>query len=202
MIKIGLTGNIGVGKAEAARALEALGATVIFADAVSRQVYEPGQAGFDAVVREFGEKVVGPDGRIDRKALAAIVFSSEEQRKRLESAVWPVMAEAVERQMADAEAKGAPAVALEAAVLFEAGWERLVDEVWTVVAPDRAVIERVGRRDGLSEDQVKARLKAQLPAEEKARRADRVIVNDGSLDGLREQVRRAWEEVAGQGKSR
>ena len=202
MIKIGLTGNIGSGKAEAARALEALGATVIFADEVSRQVYEPGEAGFDAVRREFGDRVIGPDGRIDRKALAAIVFSSESERKRLEQTVWPVMAEAVERQMVDAEANGAPAVALEAAVLFEAGWERLVDEVWAIVAPDEAVVERVGKRDGLSEEQVRARLRAQLPAEEKARRADRVITNDGSLEQLREYVKRAWADVAGKGKGR
>lgn len=202
MIKIGLTGNIGVGKAEAARALAALGATVIFADEVSRQLYEPGEEGAKAIAREFGEKVLTPDGGIDRKALAAIVFSSDEERRRLERAVWPVMAEAVSRQMEAAETAGAPAVALEAAVLFEAGWERLVDEVWAVTAPDRTVMERVGKRDGLSEEQVRARQKAQLPAEEKIRRADRVIVNDGSLENLRQQVRRAWEKATGTGNSR
>lgn len=199
MIKIGLTGNIGVGKAEVARILEDLGAFVIFADEVNRQVYEPGEAGHSAVTAEFGRKILTTEGRIDRKALAAIVFGDESARRRLESIVWPVMADAVESQMANAEKAGAPAAAIEAAVLFEAGWERLVDKVWAIVAPEPAVVERVGERDGLSEEQIRARLKAQLPAEEKARRADRIIVNDGSLKELRVKVKRAWDEVAGKG---
>jgi dephospho-CoA kinase len=198
MIKIGLTGVIGSGKAEVAKILASLGATVIYADMVSREVYEPGDAGHQAVVDAFGEDVLDEDERIDRAALAAIVFRDESQRRRLEMAVWPVMADVVEKLMKAAEAEDAPAAVLEAAVLFEAGWEALVDEVWAVTTPESMSIDRVRRRDGLTVDQVRARMVAQLSAEEKASRADRVIVNDGTLDDLRAAVERIWTEITGQ----
>ncbi|MDA0233287.1 MAG: dephospho-CoA kinase, partial [Chloroflexi bacterium] len=164
MFKIGLTGVIGSGKAEVASILASLGAAVIYADQISRQIYEPGDAGHQAVVDTFGEDVLDEDERIDRAALAAIVFGDEAQRRRLENAVWPVMAAVVEKRLAAAEAEGAPAAVIEAAVLFEAGWDRLVDEVWAVTADEAASVLRVRRRDGASEDQVRARMAAQLSA--------------------------------------
>ena len=200
MIKIGLTGVIGSGKAEVANILASLGAVVIFADEISRRIYEPGDAGHQAVVDTFGETVLDEDERIDRPALAAIVFGDELQRRRLEAAVWPVMAAVVKKEMTEAEAKDAPAAVIEAAVLFEAGWDRLVDEVWTVTTGEETSVQRVGRRDGLSEAQVRARMAAQLSADEKERRADRVIANDGSLEELREIVERVWNEMTGEGR--
>jgi dephospho-CoA kinase len=198
MIKIGLTGVIGSGKAEVARILASLGATVIYADLVSREIYEPGDPGHQAVVDAFGEDVLDGDERIDRAALASIVFRDESQRRRLEQAVWPVMADVVKKRMKAAEAEPVAAAVLEAAVLFEAGWEDLVDEVWTVTTPEAMSIDRVRRRDGLTVEQVRARVAAQLSAEEKASRADRVIVNDGTLDDLRVAVERIWTEMTGQ----
>lgn len=200
MLKIGLTGVIGSGKAEVASILASLGAAVIYADQISRQIYEPGDAGHQAVVDTFGEDVLDEDERIDRAALAAIVFGDEAQRRRLENAVWPVMASVVEKRLAAAEAEGAPAAVIEAAVLFEAGWDRLVDEVWAVTADEAASVLRVRRRDGASEDQVRARMSAQLSAGEKTARANRVIVNDGSLEDLRECVEQVWNEVTGEGR--
>ena len=197
MIKIGITGVIGSGKAEVAKIMASLGAVVIFADQISRQIYEPGDSGHQAVVDTFGEEVLDEDERIDRAALAAIVFGDESERKRLEQAVWPVMADVVEQRFAVAETEEAPAAVLEAAVLFEAGWERLVDEVWAVTTSEDSSIERVRRRDGLNGDQVKARMAAQLSAEEKAARADRVIANDGTLEELEESVQEIWREVVG-----
>lgn len=170
---------------------------MVYADEVSRRIYEPGEDGLSAVVSEFGEQALDADGRVDRRALAKIVFSDEGARRRLEGAVWPVMAAVVEREFADAEDRGAPAAVIEAAVLFEAGWDRLVDEVWTVAAPQASIVSRVGKRDGLSAEQVKARIAAQLPAEEKERRADRVILNDGSLDELKARVEQAWRDLTG-----
>ncbi len=198
MIKIGLTGVIGSGKAEVARILALLGATVIFADKISREIYEPGDPGHQAVVETFGEDVLDEDERIDRAALAAIVFSDDSQRRRLEQAVWPVMARVVEERMQEADAEDAPAAVLEAAVLFEAGWDSLVDEVWAVTTPEATSIDRVRRRDGLTAEQVRARMAAQLSAEEKASRADRVIANDGTLDDLRVAVEHIWTEMTGQ----
>lgn len=195
MIRIGITGVIGSGKAEVAKIMASLGAVVVFADQVSRQIYEPGDPGHQAVVDTFGEDVLDDDERINRAALAAIVFGDEAQRKRLEQAVWPVMAKVVETSFAAAEAEDAPAAVVEAAVLFEAGWEKLVDEVWAVTTSERLSIDRVRRRDGLDEDQVKARMAAQLTAEEKAARADRVITNDGTLEELELNVQKLWQEV-------
>lgn len=197
MIKIGITGVIGSGKAEVAKIMASLGAAVIFADQISRQIYEPGDPGHQAVVDTFGEDVLDEDERIDRAALAAIVFGDETERKRLEQAVWPVMAKSVEAQFAAAETEDAPAAALEAAVLLEAGWEQLVDEVWVVMTSEASSIERVRRRDGLTEEQVRARMAAQLTANEKATRADRVVLNDGTLEELEVEVRRLWRTVVG-----
>lgn len=198
MIKIGITGVIGSGKAEVAKVLGSLGATVIYADEVSRLIYEPGDPGHQAVVDTFGDEILDEDERIDRAALAAIVFSDESQRKRLEQAVWPVMAEVVEQRFAEAEAENAPAAVLEAAVLFEAGWESLVDEVWAVTTSEALSIDRVRRRDGLAAEQVKARMAAQLSASEKAERADRVVANDGTLEELEASVHALWSEVVGE----
>jgi dephospho-CoA kinase len=198
MIKIGLTGPIGAGKGEAAKVLASLGICVVYADQVSRDLYEPGREGYAAVVETFGNSVLGEDGRIDRRILGEKVFASEAERRRLEAAVWPLMAREVERRFAEAEATGATGAALEAAVLFEAGWDVLVDEVWAVTAPEELLIARVKAREPLESGQIKARLKAQLTGEEKARRADRVVPNDGDLAALREQVQRAWSEATGQ----
>lgn len=200
MITIGLTGVIGSGKAEVAGILASLGAKVIYADEVSRRIYEPGDPGHQAVVDAFGEEVLDEDERIDRAALAAIIFKDESQRRKLEAAVWPVMAAVIEKEMADAAEEGAPAAVIEAAVLFEAGWERLVDEVWTVTADEHRSVQRVRRRDGLNDEQVRARMAAQLPASEKARRAHRVIENNGTLEELRESVETAWRQATGEAR--
>ncbi len=199
MIKIGVTGGIGSGKAEVAKIMASLGAAVVFADQVSRRIYEPGDAGHQAVVDTFGEQILDEDERIDRAALAAIVFGDDAERERLEQAVWPVMAKVVERDFAAAGENGAEVVVLEAAVLFEAGWEGLVDEVWTVTTSEDVAVERVRRRDGLTEEQVRARMAAQLSAADKASKADRVIVNDGTLEELEESVERLWREVVENG---
>ena len=198
MIKIGITGVIGSGKAEVAGILASLGAVTVFADQISRKIYEPGDPGHQAVVSTFGEEILDEDERIDRAALAAIVFGDESERKRLEQAVWPVMADVVEADFAAAEDEGAEMAVLEAAVLFEAGWERLVDEVWAVTTTEDSSIQRVRRRDGLTEEQVKARMAAQLTAEEKAAKADRVVANDGTLEELEASVREIWQELVGE----
>ena len=109
------------------------------------------------------------------------------------------MADVVEAEFAAAETEDAPGAALEAAVLFEAGWERLVDQVWVVTTPHDKSIERIGRRDGLDPDQVRARMAAQMSAEEKSARADRVIANDGTLEDLEAVVIDIWNEVVGAG---
>ncbi len=194
-ITVGLTGGIGSGKSTAAELLSELGATVIDADRVGHEVYLPGTKGWDQVVAAFGEGVVGDQGSIDRKQLGAIVFADEGQLAKLNGIVHPLIRDAVRDKVAAAKiARPAVPVVIEAAVLIEAKWYDLVDEVWVVVAEPQTVIERVTASRGLDESAVRARIDAQLSNQERTERADVVIDNNGSLDELRTQVERLSKE--------
>ena len=201
MIKIGLTGGPGAGKTEVAQILAGLGAAVIYADGVNRELYEPDKPGYVAVVATFGDDVLRDDKRIDRGRLAERVFTDDVERRKLEKAVWPVMSAEFIRRFEAMEQNQVPVAVLEAAVLFEAGWESLVDEVWTVITPETVSVRRLVDGEGLEEGSVRARMAAQLPNEEKARRSRRIIRNDGDLAALRAEVESAWDEVAGNGDS-
>ena len=134
-IVIGLTGGIASGKSAASAMLADRGALVIDADKVGHEAYQRGSGCYQKVVAAFGQDVVGPDGEIDRKALGGKVFGDPALRKRLEGIVWPWMRETMDKRFADLRQQGAPVVVLEAAVLIEADWVPLVDQVWLVVVP-------------------------------------------------------------------
>ncbi len=195
MQTIGLTGGIGSGKSTAASILGELGAFVIDADRVGHEVYQPGTPGFDQVVGAFGDGVVAGDGSIDRKALGAIVFADPKQLERLNGIVHPLIRGAVRERVEEMRSQepGKPIV-VEAAVLIEAKWYDLVDEVWVVIASAETVIERVTRSRGLDRAAVQARIDAQLSNAERSRVADVVIENDGSPDQLREKLVELWRE--------
>lgn len=189
---IGVTGPIGAGKSTVLRILRDLGAEVIDADRVAHEVMEPGGAAYQRVVTEFGPQILAGDGRIDRKRLADIVFSDREALKRLEGIVHPAVFQAVKERIAHTDR---PVVALEAIKLLEAGLSlRLCDEVWVVVAEEAVQMARLRKR-GLSEQEARRRLAAQLPRSEYERRADVIIDNSGSLDDLRRQVEVAWQRL-------
>jgi dephospho-CoA kinase len=193
---IGLTGGIGSGKSTVARILEGLGARVIHADTVGHEIYRPQTEGWHRVTEAFGGEVLHPDQTIDRKKLGAAVFADPEALKRLNAIVHPLMFAEIQRRISAHRAAGSPRpIVLEAAVLVEAHWLPLVDEVWLVVASRDAVIERVGAERGLSRQDVGARIDAQLSDAERRRYAQVVIENTGSLDDLREQVRAAWARI-------
>lgn len=193
MRKIGLTGPIGSGKSEAASFLGTLGAVVIEADALGHESYRRGTPAYRELVAEFGQQIVGPGGEIDRKALGKIVFADPERRKRLEAIVWPRIREAITDRLERAEKAGATAAVVDAAVLLEAGWDGLLDEVWAVEAPDGQVMERLRRRNGWSEEEARARTRAQLTNMDRRARATLVIVNDGGHEEFERRVRAAWE---------
>jgi dephospho-CoA kinase len=192
---IGLTGGIGSGKSTVAKMLAELGAEVIDADLVGHDIYRPGTLGFDRVTEAFGRDIVGADGSIDRKKLGAIVFADPSALKRLTAIVHPLIGEVVQRRIAARRAAGsAQPVVVEAAVLIEANWTPLVDEVWLVTAPEDLVIERVRIR-GLAPEQVQARIRAQLSNDERRRHASVVIDNSGDLAALRARVEEAWHRL-------
>ena len=193
MFVIGLTGGIGTGKSEVARLLRQLGAEVLDADRLGHEVYRPGTEGWRRVVEAFGPEVVGPDGQIDRKRLGSIVFGDPSALARLNAIVHPVMYRMMEERLEEMRRQGVRVAVLDAAILLEAGWRPLVDEVWAVVAPEEVAVERAVRRTGLDPEAIRARIRAQMPQEERVRHADAVIDNSGDLEHLGAQVRALWE---------
>ncbi len=192
MLVLGLTGGIGTGKSEVTRALASLGASVIDADRVGHEAYKPHQGIWQEVVQAFGEGILQPDGEVDRKALGAIVFSQPDARAKLNGIMHPWMADEIEQRIDQMRQEGAEVVVLEAALLIEAGWQRLVDELWVTTADEDEAVRRVSRRSGLSEADVRGRMATQMPVAEKIEQADVVIDNSGSLDDLQQRVTQEW----------
>jgi dephospho-CoA kinase len=194
MLLVGLTGGIGSGKSTVARMLEERGAVVFDADALAREAVAPGTPGHDAVVERFGARVLGPGGELDREALASIVFADPAARRDLEAIVHPevrrLLAEGCEayRDTDRIVVFGAP-------LLVETGMHTAFEVLVVVSAPEGAQVERLLRDRGISEDQVRARIAAQAPLEDKLAVADLVIDNGGTLDDLRERVDKAWNEL-------
>lgn len=195
MRTIGLTGGIGSGKSTVAAMLAQLGAYVVDADRVGHEVYQPGTPGWSAVVDAFGRAVVASDGRIDRQALGAVVFSDPAQLGRLNAIVHPLIRDAV-RARVDAALADQPdrPVVVEAALLIEAKWYELVDEVWVVVASRERVVRRVTESRPIDAAALQSRIDAQLGDDERLRVADVVIANDGTLEDLRRRVEMLWKE--------
>lgn len=192
MFIIGLTGGIGTGKTQVAKLLEELGAAVVNADLLGHEIYKPQTEGWREVVAAFGEQVVGPDGEIDRRALGSIVFSDEDALRRLNAITHPrIYALAAERLDA-LRRQGAGAAVLEAALLIEAQWTGLVNEVWVITSPEVDVIERLRERNGMDADTARARIRSQMPQAERAEYADAVLENSGSLEELEADVRKLW----------
>lgn len=192
---IGLTGGIGSGKSTVARILEELGAVVIDADRVAHEAYAPGTPGWSAVVDAFGAEVVAADGTIDRKKLGAMVFADPEARMRLNRIMHPLVDRELRRRLlALRQQQVAGPVVIEAALLIEAGWAALVDQVWLVVAPPEAVVQRLTEQRGMEASDVEARRNAQLDDETRKLHAHVVIENSGSLEELRAKVEHALRQ--------
>ncbi len=195
---IGLTGGIASGKSVVSQMLADHGALIIDADKVGHEAYRRGSGCYEDVVDAFGPDVVGPDGEIDRKALGSKVFGDPAQRKRLEGIVWPWMRRTMDERLARIRAEGMPVVVLEAAVLIEAGWTPITDQVWVVIVPPALARERVVARNGLTPEQADARIAAQLTNDDRIKHARVVIENTGTLDDLRKRVDDEWNELEGQ----
>ena len=190
---IGLTGGIGSGKSTVSQFLQELGAVVLDADKVGHEAYLPGTETWRELVAAFGEQILASDGTIDRKKLGGIVFSDPESLKRLNQIVHPRMFEMMKERIEGYRRQGVKVVVMEAAILLEAKWTPLVDEVWVTVASESAVVERAKERTGLPEEQILARIRSQLSVEERTKHADVVIRNDGLQEELKTKVKELWE---------
>jgi dephospho-CoA kinase len=193
MLNVGLTGGIGCGKSTVTRILAELGATVMDADKIAHSTYAPGGPAYDGVVAAFGNEALAPDGTIDRTKLAPIVFKDPSKLTKLQDAVWPATKQRIRELIAEARAKGErKPIVVEAAILIEANWQSVFDEIWLITASKEQVIARVERDRGLKPEQTEARIRAQLPDEERRKHATLVIENNGTIAQLEEQLARVW----------
>jgi dephospho-CoA kinase len=190
---IGLTGGIGSGKTAVSALVQEFGAVLIDADKVGHDAYIPHTEAWEEVVATFGPQVVADDEQIDRKALGGIVFGDPEALAKLNAIMHPKMATMIQERIKGLERDGVKTVVLEAAILIEANWLPLVDQVWVVTAPEDQVVARIQARNNLSEEAIRSRIHSQLSNDERVKHAHVVIENAGSHADLKETVTRLWQ---------
>src|ERR1700675_2470795 len=183
MLQVGLTGGLASGKSTVAGFLKELGATVFDADEIVAYLYRPGGEAAAAAKDLFGEAVLDARGRLDRLRIAEIVFKDPRRRHLLEARIHPLVKSEIETRFSQAEAAGAPVAVAEVSQLLEAGTESKFDRVLLVTAPEPARVRRWEASGGAAED-ARRRIAAQLSAEAAARRANDVLVNDATVEGL------------------
>lgn len=192
---VGLTGGIGSGKSTVGHIMEALGARRVDADRLARQAVEPPSPILNAIFQRFGPSVQTESGALDRAALGRIVFGSPADKQWLEGMIHPYVRERMTQAIADAVAASAPMIVLEVPLLFENRMHEWMHRSILVVAPQPQRLERVAERDGLPIDDIRARMAAQMPDEQKQRLADYVIDNSGSLEDLRESAEAVYNQI-------
>ena len=199
MLKIGLTGGVACGKSTVAKMFADLGAQVVDADSIAHDLYRPGQDVYQELVKRFGREIVKPNGEIDRAKLAAAAFDGG-RVEELNKIVHPAVIRQQDRWIRELAARDPHAVAVvEAALIFEAGVKDHFDKIMVVSCKPAQKVTRFAERTGRNEADARAdvdrRTKAQIPDDEKARRADFVIDNSGSLEETRHQVERIYAEL-------
>lgn len=195
MLVIGITGTIGSGKSTVAGFLRELGAQVIDADEVGHQVYLPGTPGWKAVVEAFGKGILAADGTVDRRKLGEVVFYDAKALSRLNGIVRPFITAEVKSRLKELRKEGISVAVLDAALLIEAGWSPLVDEIWVTTAPESVIYKRLAAKRELSHSQVQARIKTQLPFSEQTKWAGRVIDTNIPLPELETRVATLWRKL-------
>lgn len=192
---VGLTGGIATGKSLVASELKRLGAFVIDADRIAREVVEPGRPAYADIVREFGKGVLKADGSLDRKALAGIVFSDRAALERLNAITHPRIRERIREEAERLSAEGASLIVLDVALLIEMGVKYEVEKIIVVAAERKQQIERTMMRDGLTAEEAERRLSCQMDIKEKLGYADYVIDNSGTKEATLERTRELFEEL-------
>jgi dephospho-CoA kinase len=197
VITIGITGGIGSGKSTASQILGALGAEVIDADQVGHRIYLPDTPAWREIVAAFGDGVLAPDRTIDRSKLGPLVFSNPDALRQLNAITHGKIYSYIQGQIDYMRQKQATrVVVVEAAILLEAGWRGLVDQLWVVVTDIEVAIARLKTYKNFTEDQARARIAAQLSNAERMAQADQVIWNNTDLSALRQAVEAAWRGLS------
>lgn len=196
---VGLTGSIATGKSTVSRMFAHLGARVLDADLLAREVVMPGQPAYLKIVEEFGQGVVQDDGTLDRKALGAIVFAEPARRKRLEEITHPAIAARQQRILSVLDEEAFEGIVIwDVALLFETGGVARMDRVVVVATDPETELARLMSRDGIAEADARARIASQMPVAEKAKRAHYVIDNSGDRVHTERQVKVVYEALLGE----
>ncbi|AJF07879.1 dephospho-CoA kinase [Geoalkalibacter subterraneus] len=198
---LGITGGIASGKSFVADLFRRLGAAVISADDLARDVVRPGGKVLEGLVEHFGRSILADDGTLDRNALGRRIFADEKQRQALNSLIHPAIASLAEQRLAEARRADHPLVVYEAPLLFEAGAQNRVDAVLVVKVDPQTQLKRLMERDGIDEKSARRKIAAQMPQAEKLARADFVIDNSYDRDQTRLQAEQLFERLAGRNKN-
>jgi dephospho-CoA kinase len=198
MLKIAITGGAGSGKTTVARMFKELGAEVLDADEVAREVVAVGEPAWQDLRRLYGDDYFNPDGSLNRSKLAGRVFADPEARRRLDGVIHPRVAAALQARMAALAGRRVQLVLVDVPLLFETGREAAFDRVIVVTAPQDQRLRRLRERDGRGEEEIRGILAAQWPLDDKAARADYVVDNGGGLSDTREQVTNIWGDLKNQ----
>jgi dephospho-CoA kinase len=202
MVVVGLTGGIAAGKSTVAQMFREAGIPVICADELAHDAVKPGKPALEEIRQAFGPDVIDESGQLDRPAMANRVFRDPEKRRLLESIIHPRVAEEKDRRIAEFESQGHTVVLVDVPLLYESGWQNAFDLIVVVYAPRSMQEQRLVVRDGMSEDDARARLDAQMSIEEKKKLADRVVDNSAGLQHTRDQVMSIVAEVTELAQSR
>ncbi|XP_054285722.1 bifunctional coenzyme A synthase [Macrosteles quadrilineatus] len=189
---VGLTGGIASGKTNIADYLATLGAGVVSCDKLGHEIYSVGKPGHTQVVEVFGDGVLDASGAIDRKKLGAIVFSNKEKLQVLNQLLWPLILQEAQQSVKQLYSQGHKVVILEAAVLISAGWQTHCHELWTSIVPPDEAVKRVMERNGLTEQEARARVEAQPKNTEYVELANVVLSSQWRVEYTRKQVDKAW----------
>ena len=192
---IGLTGGIASGKSTAARTLAELGARIVDADQVARDVVAAGQPALAEIARTFGREMLLPDGTLDRKRLGTIIFADADKRRALNAITHPRIAVETQARLAKLRADGVPVAVYEAALLVENGVHKGLDGLLVVVCDEATQLRRLMSRDGYVEADARARIAAQAPMADKVAAATWVVDTSGPLADTKKQLARVWEEI-------
>jgi len=197
MLVLGLTGGIACGKSNISQTLRELGAVIVDGDMLSRELTVPGGAALTDIRAAFGDGVFHPDGTLNRRALGSIVFANDKARDTLDGIMQPLLLTLILRDIEDARQTSTPVCVLDMPLLYEKDIDRLCDRIWCAYVPREVQLTRLMERDGFTREEAEARLRSQLPAEEKAARADVVIDTSGPMDYTKESVISLYTQEVG-----
>lgn len=189
---IGLTGGIACGKSNVSAALASVGATIIDGDLLSREAVAPGSRGLEDIRAAFGDSVFHEDGTLNRRMLGDRVFQNPSEKAKLDGIMQPLIRSLTMARMEEAEHQGAKVCVLDMPLLYEFGYETLCDTVWCVYIPPEKQLQRLMERDHMTRQQALNRIASQMPAAEKAARAQTVIHTDGTLEETQSMVKQLY----------